>query len=65
MRATRIDRAREQRLGGASLWALGYDSPATWTAIGALARPDNGAGTVPRSTPAPSAVVTGATSTTP
>jgi len=47
--ATRVDLARTERLGGASLWALGYDSPATWTALGALARPDNGAGTVPSS----------------
>jgi spore germination protein YaaH len=45
--ATRVDLARTSRLGGASLWAIGYDSPATWTAIGALARPDNGTGSVP------------------
>jgi HAD superfamily hydrolase (TIGR01509 family) len=42
----RVDLARTEGLGGASLWALGYDSPATWAAIGPLSRPDNGAGTV-------------------
>jgi len=46
----RVDLARTAGLGGASLWALGYDSAATWTAIGPLARPDNGAAT-PTSTP--------------
>ena len=34
----RIDLARRAFLGGASLWALGFDDPATWTAIGTLAR---------------------------
>jgi HAD superfamily hydrolase (TIGR01509 family) len=34
----RIDLARTERLGGVSLWALGYDSAATWQSIGALAR---------------------------
>ncbi|MEO7369690.1 MAG: HAD-IA family hydrolase [Ilumatobacteraceae bacterium] len=34
----RIDLARRQRLGGVSLWALGFDSPATWQNIGQLAR---------------------------
>lgn len=34
----RVDLARRERLGGASLWALGFDSEATWTAIAALAR---------------------------
>ena len=48
--ALRVDLARRERLGGAALWALGYDSPATWTAIGALARPDNGEGTVASAT---------------
>ncbi|MEO5901818.1 MAG: hypothetical protein ABIR68_17050, partial [Ilumatobacteraceae bacterium] len=38
----RVDMARKARLGGVSLWALGYDSPATWTQIGSLATPDNG-----------------------
>lgn len=45
--AARVDLARTEHLGGAALWALGYDSPATWSAIGALARPDNGQGTAP------------------
>jgi len=45
--AARVDLARTEGLGGAALWALGYDSPATWSAIGALARPDNGQGTTP------------------
>lgn len=56
--AARVDLARTEGLGGASLWALGYDSPATWTAIGGLARPDNGQGTVPSSAP-PSSVLAG------
>lgn len=34
----RIDLARRERLGGVSLWALGFDAPATWDAVGALAR---------------------------
>ncbi|MBK5331794.1 MAG: hypothetical protein JJD93_07480, partial [Ilumatobacteraceae bacterium] len=34
----RIDLARTQRLGAVSLWALGFDSPATWQNIGQLAR---------------------------
>jgi spore germination protein YaaH len=34
----RIDLARTERLGGVSLWALGFDSPATWQSIGSLAR---------------------------
>jgi HAD superfamily hydrolase (TIGR01509 family) len=37
--AERIDIARTERLGGVSLWALGFDHPTTWQAIGALARP--------------------------
>ena len=45
--AARVDLARTSRLGGAALWAIGYDSPSTWTAIGALARPENGTGTLP------------------
>ncbi len=49
----RINLARTQRLGGVSLWALGYDSPATWTQIGTLAAPDNGAGTTTRPTTSP------------
>ena len=34
----RIDLARTERLGAVSLWALGFDSPATWQNIGQLAR---------------------------
>ncbi|MEY2444899.1 MAG: hypothetical protein QOE00_1479 [Ilumatobacteraceae bacterium] len=34
----RIDLARRERLGAASLWALGFDSPATWQSIAQLAR---------------------------
>jgi HAD superfamily hydrolase (TIGR01509 family) len=34
----RIDLARRQRLGAVSLWALGFDGPATWQSIGQLAR---------------------------
>jgi HAD superfamily hydrolase (TIGR01509 family) len=34
----RIDLARTERLGAVSLWALGFDSPATWENIGQLAR---------------------------
>ena len=30
----RVDLARRERLGGVSLWALGYDDAATWTAMG-------------------------------
>jgi spore germination protein len=37
--AERIDLARTERLGGVSLWALGFDDITTWQAIGALARP--------------------------
>ncbi len=48
----RVDLARTEGLGGAALWALGYDSPATWAAIGPLARPDNGAGTDSSAPPA-------------
>ena len=50
--AARVDLARTEGLGGAALWALGYDSPATWAAIGPLARPDNGAGTDSSAPPA-------------
>ena len=42
--AARVDLARTERLGGAALWALGYDSPATWSAIGALGPPGQRAG---------------------
>jgi spore germination protein YaaH len=35
--AERVDLARRSFLGGASLWALGFDSPATWAAITPLA----------------------------
>jgi beta-phosphoglucomutase-like phosphatase (HAD superfamily)/spore germination protein YaaH len=34
----RIDLARRERLGAVSLWALGFDSPATWQSIQQLAR---------------------------
>jgi HAD superfamily hydrolase (TIGR01509 family) len=34
----RIDLARRERLGAVSLWALGFDSPATWQSIAQLAR---------------------------
>ena len=34
----RIDLARTERLGGVSLWALGFDSAATWQHIASLAR---------------------------
>jgi spore germination protein YaaH len=34
----RIDLARRERLGAVSLWALGFDSPATWQSIGELAQ---------------------------
>ncbi len=35
----RIDLARKERIGGVALWALGFDSEATWTAIADVARP--------------------------
>jgi spore germination protein YaaH len=34
----RIDLARRERIGAVSLWALGFDSAATWVDIGQLAR---------------------------
>ena len=34
----RVDLARTELLGSATLWALGFDSPATWLAIAPLAR---------------------------
>ncbi|HEY7628300.1 MAG TPA: glycosyl hydrolase family 18 protein, partial [Ilumatobacteraceae bacterium] len=34
----RIDLARRERLGAVSLWALGFDAPATWQSIASLAR---------------------------
>ncbi len=48
--AERIDLARTERLGGVSLWALGFDDITTWQAIGALARP--AATTAPSTAPA-------------
>ena len=36
--ATRVDLARREGLGAVSLWALGFDSDATWQAIGPIAR---------------------------
>ena len=35
----RIDLARVERIGGVALWALGFDSAATWSAIADVARP--------------------------
>jgi spore germination protein YaaH len=35
----RIDLARRERLGGAALWALGFDDEATWVEIADLVRP--------------------------
>ncbi len=35
----RIDLARELRIGGVSLWALGFDSDSVWTGITEVARP--------------------------
>lgn len=34
----RIDLARTERIGAVSLWALGFDGPATWRSIAQLAR---------------------------
>lgn len=34
----RVDIAREERIGGVSFWALGFDTPAVWSAIGEYAR---------------------------
>ena len=50
--AERIDLARTERLGGVSLWALGFDDITTWQAIGALARPACAATSTPSSAPA-------------
>ena len=35
----RVDLAREERIGGVAFWALGYDTPAIWSAIEDVARP--------------------------
>ena len=35
----RVDVAREQRIGGVVMWALGYDTDAEWAAIADVARP--------------------------
>jgi spore germination protein YaaH len=35
----RIDLAREERIGGVALWALGFDSEAVWPVIAPVARP--------------------------
>jgi spore germination protein YaaH len=43
----RIDLAREARLGGVSLWALGYDDESLWAAIGPVVRPVSTATTTP------------------
>ena len=56
----RIDLARTAGLGGVSLWALGYDSPATWSQIGTLAAPANG---VPTTAATTAAVATTAATT--
>jgi spore germination protein YaaH len=42
----RIDLARRERLGAVSLWALGFDSAATWESIGELAQTATTAATV-------------------
>ncbi len=48
----RVDLARTELLGSASLWALGFDSPATWQAIGPLARvPGSTTSTTPVAAP--------------
>jgi spore germination protein YaaH len=36
---SRIDIAREERLGGVSLWAIGFDSDVLWPTISDLATP--------------------------
>lgn len=38
----RIDVAREERIGGVALWAIGFDSEATWAALTPFARPRPG-----------------------
>ncbi|MFZ4720011.1 MAG: HAD-IA family hydrolase [Ilumatobacteraceae bacterium] len=35
----RVDLAREQRIGGVSLWAIGFDSPLVWTTVAPWMRP--------------------------
>lgn len=35
----RVDLAREERIGGVSFWALGFDSDAVWDTVAAVARP--------------------------
>jgi len=43
----RVDLARREGLGAVSLWALGFDSDATWQAIAPLARDPHATVTVP------------------
>jgi spore germination protein YaaH len=40
--AERVDLARRERLGGAALWALGFDDEATWTEVAPIVRPMTG-----------------------
>ena len=35
----RIDLARTMRIGGVSLWALGFDNDAVWKGVTEVARP--------------------------
>ncbi len=35
----RLDLARAERIGGVAFWALGFDSPATWTSIAGVEAP--------------------------
>lgn len=43
----RIDLARRARLGGVSLWALGYDDETLWAAIDPVVRPPSATTTTP------------------
>jgi HAD superfamily hydrolase (TIGR01509 family) len=36
---SRLDLAREERIGGVAFWALGFDSPATWANVAEVATP--------------------------
>ena len=42
----RVDVAREERIGGVVLWALGYDTDAAWAAVADVARPQSTTTTV-------------------
>lgn len=35
----RVDLAREMRIGGVVFWAMGFDTPDTWTSVADVARP--------------------------